>query len=147
MVSQIMHNSTVWSTAFPRIVEIITGRMWSTGGRWISPHGWPVMREMFPCDDAIIINSLVPGRPRCHFKTAIFNLVLLIGIFTSSKDNAMRWMPKALTNDKSTLVQVMAWCRQATSHCLSQSWPMSMSPYGVTRPQWVNSHVSCSNME
>ena len=44
-----------------------------------------------------------------------------------------------LTDDKSTLVQVMAWCRQATSHYLNQCWPRSMSPYVVTRPQWVNS--------
>ena len=29
---------------------------------------------------------------------------------------APRWMPLDLTDDKSTLVQVMAWCRQATSH-------------------------------
>ena len=36
------------------------------------------------------------------------------------------------------LVQVMAWCRQATSHYLSQCWPRSLSPYGVTRPQWLN---------
>ena len=36
------------------------------------------------------LNSLAPGRPGCHFKTAIFNLVLLIGILTSSKDNALR---------------------------------------------------------
>ena len=42
-----------------------------------------------------------------------------------------------LTEHKSTLVQVMAWCRQATSHYLSQCWPRSMSPNGVTRPQWV----------
>ena len=28
-----------------------------------------------------------------------------------------------LTDDKSTLVHVMAWCRQATSHYLSQYWP------------------------
>ena len=83
------------------------------------------------------VNSLTPGRPGCHFKTAIFNLVLLIGIFTSSKDDALRWMPRNLTDDKSTLVQVIAWCRQATSHYLSQCWPSSMWPYGVTRPQWV----------
>ena len=51
------------------------------------------------------INSLAPGRPGCHFKTTIFNLNLLIGIFTSSKDNALRWMPRDLTDDKSTLVQ------------------------------------------
>ena len=40
------------------------------------------------------------------------------------------------------LVQVMAWCRQATSHYLSQCWPRSLSygvtsHNGVTRPQWV----------
>ena len=32
----------------------------------------------------------------------------------------------------------MAWCHQATSHYLSQCWPRSISPYGITRPQWVN---------
>ena len=37
----------------------------------------------------------------------------------------------------STLAQVMAWCRQATSHYLSQCWPSSTSSYGITRPQWV----------
>ena len=47
---------------------------------------------------------------------------------------ALRWMPLDLTDDKSTLVQVMAWCCQATSHYLSQCWPRFMSPYGVTRP-------------
>ena len=36
-----------------------------------------------------------------------------------------------------TLIQVMAWCRQATSHYLSQCWPRSMTPIDVTRPQWV----------
>ena len=41
------------------------------------------------------------------------------------------------TDDQSTLVQVMAWCRQATSHYLSQCWPGSVSPYDITRPQWV----------
>ena len=48
-------------------------------------------------------------------------------------------MPQNLTDDKSTLVQVMAWCRQATSHYPNQCWPRSPMPYGVTRPQWVNS--------
>ena len=32
----------------------------------------------------------------------------------------------------------MAWYHQATNHYLSQCWPRSMSPYGATRPQWVN---------
>ena len=69
----------------------------------------------------------------------------------------LRWIPLVLTDDKSTLVQVMAWCRQAlpepmltqTSSVTSlQSvegtkplstiiWPKSETPYGFTEPQWV----------
>ena len=58
------------------------------------------------------------------------------GSWGISHEIALRWMPLDLTDDKSTLVQVMAWCRQAPSHYLSQCWPRS--PYGVTRPQRVN---------
>ena len=46
-------------------------------------------------------------------------------------------MPLDLSDDKSTLVQAMAWCRQATIHYLNQCWPRSMSPNGGTRPQRV----------
>ena len=35
------------------------------------------------------------------------------------------------------LSQVMAWCHQASSYYLSQFCPSFMSPYGCTRPQWV----------
>ena len=35
-------------------------------------------------------------------------------------------------NIESTLVQVMAWCHQATHPYLSQCWPRSMFPYGIT---------------
>ena len=31
----------------------------------------------------------------------------------------------------------MAWCCQATSHYLSQCSPRYVSPYGITKPQWV----------
>ena len=33
----------------------------------------------------------------------------------------------------------MDWCRQATNHYLSQPWPRSLLPYGVTWPQRVKS--------
>ena len=85
----------------------------------------------------LTVNSLAPGRSSWDFINVIFNLVLLIGVFKSSYDNVLRWMPQDLTGDKSTLVQVMAWCHQATRHYLSQCWPRSLSPSGVTRPQWV----------
>ena len=54
---------------------------------------------------------------------------------------ALLWMSMDLTDDKSTLVQVMKWCRQASSHYLSKCWPRSLSPYSVTRTQWVNGSV------
>ena len=87
--------------------------------------------------NAYTFNSLAPGRSECDSKNVIFNPVSLIGIFRSSHDNAFRWMPQDLTDDKSTLVQVMAWCRQATSHYLSQCSLSSLSAYCVARPQWV----------
>ena len=40
-------------------------------------------------------------------------------------------------NDKSTLVQVMVWCRKPTSHYLNQYWPRFLPPYGVARPKWI----------
>ena len=50
-----------------------------------------------------------------------------------------RKMPLELTDDYSTSIQVMTWCRQATSHYLSQCWSSFMSPYNITSPRWVNS--------
>ena len=47
-----------------------------------------------------------------------------------------------LFSGKSTLVQVMAWCRQATGHYLNQCCPKSVSPYGVSRPRWVKRCIS-----
>ena len=50
---------------------------------------------------------------------------------------SLRWMLQNLTYENSALVQVMAWCHQATSHYLNQCWPRSISLYGVNRLQWV----------
>ena len=51
-------------------------------------------------------------------------------------ETVVKWMPQDLSDDKSTLVQVTAWCRQVRSHSLSQCWLRFMSPYSVTRPRW-----------
>ena len=84
------------------------------------------------------VNSLAPGRFKVNFRWLSFKLVLVVNGWGISCETALIWMSLDHTYDNSTLVQVMAWCRQATSHYLSQCWPRSMSPYGVTRPQWVN---------
>ena len=36
-----------------------------------------------------------------------------------SSEIELKWMPQDLTEEKSTLVWVMAWCRQAASHYLT----------------------------
>ena len=58
-------------------------------------------------------------------------------------ENAPRWMLSNLTDHMVTLVQLMPWCRQATSHYLRHSWHIFMSPYGVIWPQWINSSNIC----
>ena len=84
------------------------------------------------------INPLAPGTFQFNFRLVVFKLILVNGGWGISYEIALRWLPLDLTDDKSTLVQVMALCHQATSHYLSECWPRSMSPNGVTRPQWVN---------
>ena len=84
----------------------------------------------------IYINSLAPGRCRCNLKLVIFTS--RVDILSISYEIALRWMPQNFTDDKSILVEVMAWCHQATSHYLGQCWPRSISPNYVAKPQWVN---------
>ena len=75
--------------------------------------------------------------------SVIFQLNSQIDSLSTCYEITLKWMSQHLLDNKSTLVQVMAWCRQATSHYLNQFWPRCMSPYGVTRPQWVNSFAPC----
>ena len=90
------------------------------------------------------VNSLAPGKFKWNFRHVIFTQILVIDgwAWGICSEIALLWMSLDFTDDQSTLVQVMAWCRQATSHYLSRCRPRSPSPYGVTRPQWVNNKVS-----
>ena len=83
-----------------------------------------------------LLNSAAAGKFEWNFRQ-----ILVIDGWGISCEIALLWMSLNFT-DESTLVQVMAWCRQASSHYLSQCWPRSLSPYVVTRPQWVNSLAS-----
>ena len=79
------------------------------------------------------INSLTPGRCGCNFRKVIFQLLFWIEIL-SGKIFVMIMPPNSI-DDKSTLVQIMAWCHQAPSHYLNQYWPISLMPYGIPRLQ------------
>ena len=79
-------------------------------------------------------NSLAPWRFEWNFRDVMFKLISVIHDRSIAREIALRWLSLVLTDGKSTFVQVMAWCHQATSHYLSQCWPRFMSPYGITRP-------------
>ena len=84
------------------------------------------------------LNSSARGRFELNFRWVMLKIILVIDGWGISCEITLRWMSLDLSYDKSTLIQVMAWCHQATSHYLSQCWPRFKSPYGVTRPQCVN---------
>ena len=87
------------------------------------------------------INSLAPGRCGNNFRSVILKHIFRFDIIKRFSGILMRiisyWnCPHETTtepfHDKATLPQVMAWCRQASSHYLSQCSPRSSSPHGVT---------------
>ena len=88
-----------------------------------------------------MFNSLTPGRFGWKFTKVILKLTLIIDDCSISCKIALRGMSLDRTDDNATLAQVMAWCRQATSHYLSQCWPRSLLPCGITSPQWVNTLI------
>ena len=102
-------------------------------------HGltFVIIREM-SCQIWQIINPLAPERCSNNNKSVNFKLIAQNSNLVTHCEIALRWMSQNFTHKKSTLVQAMAWCRQATSHYLSPCWPWSISPHGVTRRQWVN---------
>ena len=87
------------------------------------------------CNITLSLSLRWNGRFQWNFRWKNFNIILVITGWGISGEIAWRWFSLDLTSDESTLVQVMAWCHQATSHYLIQCWPSSMS-YGVTGPEW-----------
>ena len=98
-------------------------------------------RKKDTCDKMHSINSLCPGRFDWNFKPVILKLILVRDVWGTSM-KLPQWLSLDLNGDKTKLVQVMAWCHQATSHYLNQYWHRSMSTYIVTRPQWVNQRTN-----
>ena len=76
------------------------------------------------------VDSLAGRRFEWNFISVFFKLNLAIHGWGISHEIALGWKSLDLADDKSTLVQVMAWCCQATSHYLNQCWPRTTSPYG-----------------
>ena len=102
-------------------------------------------------DNASVFNSLPHGRCDSNLKCIIFTFIQNCSLGTHC-DLVPRWMLRNPTNERLTLFQVMAWCRKAPSHYLSQCWLGSLSPYAVPRPECVKGGVCvcvcfCSNLK
>ena len=74
----------------------------------------------------ILFLIIGPGRFESFFSN--FKPIIVIYGYSISCEIALRWLPLNLTDDKSTLVQVMAGWRQAISHYPIQCWLSSMLP-------------------
>ena len=94
---------------------------------------------VYQCSAAMpVFDSLAPGRCCNNLKSMIFKLITQNSSLGTHCEISLTWMPQNLTNEKSTMVQVMVCCHEATDHHLSQCWPRSLSRYGVTRLQPVS---------
>ena len=54
-------------------------------------------------------NSIAPGRCGCNFDCMISKQSLVTDTQIVSSETALKWMPQDITDDESTLVQLMAW--------------------------------------
>ena len=119
-------------------------------GWWFDTPPWSLWRQcnvkitplMWTLMSGKVINSLTPARFQWNFGYVIFKLILVMDGWCISREIALRWMPLDLTVNRSTLVQVMAWCRQATNHHRSQCWTRSLSPHDITRTPWFKPNHS-----
>ena len=85
-----------------------------------------------PCKEcsSVWIQSVKSFAHRNSFVTTILTPNTEISSMGICHKCIARLTPQRLTNLTSTLVQVMVWYRQKTSHCLSQYWPRSMLSTG-----------------
>ena len=111
--------SFLWSVPEKRLIK----QSW---GWWIEMHQ-PHYDVTVMCDS--------------NLKNIIFKPILQNRNMGARCVITLWWMQHKLCNEQSTLVQVMTWCRQATSHYLNQCWPRSMTPHGVAWPQCVNNSI------
>ena len=91
----------------------------------------------------VIMTFMVNFTMKKHWRYHICTVICPYNL-SGNSNISQNWISDLHWTRKLTLVQVMIWCQQAASHWLSQCWPRSMSPYDVTRPQWIKYHHWCS---
>ena len=81
------------------------------------------------------VHSSVPVRCYATFGGAVSKRELLV---RDSREITLRLKLHSFLDDTLAVTHLMAWCRQATSHFLSNSWSKPMSPCLITGLQLIN---------
>ena len=82
-----------------------------------------------------LLYSLTCDRCESNITNVFFQTHFMTKCFEHILGN---WDPQNPIDGKSTLVQVMACCHQATNHYLSHCWPRNLLPYDVTTMSQIN---------
>ena len=73
-----------------------------------------------------LLKILAPGKCVCYFKCVNLKHISVMVFLSISSEVAFKGMPWNRISDRSTLVQIMAWCHHATGHYMNQCWLRSM---------------------
>ena len=125
----------VWNILIGTGCQEYCGRWAELFESWNSLGATPYMLPLF--------NSMAPGSCGSNVVSIIFKLFIRNSILGTRCDIALQWMPQNLTN-KSTFVQIKAWCHMGTSQYLSQCWQTSVSPYDhheLRGPMALNTYI------
>ena len=98
--------------------ETLSHPLWRHRNELLGPILRPVHVRDQRMKGLVFLNSLDPGKFEWNFRYVIFKQILVIDGWGISCEIALIWKSLDFPDDQSTLVQVMAWCRQATSHYL-----------------------------
>ena len=142
---------------YPHLADDIFKRIFSNENAWISLknslnvtpkvqiNNIPALVQIMAWRRPMMLSLLThicvtrPQWGKCDSisENVVYERMLRFKFMSDSYDIAVRWMPHNPVDDKSSVVQVMAWCRQTTCHYLRQCWSISKLPYGFVGPQWV----------
>ena len=80
------------------------------------------------------VNTRRPIQSGQHLGDNFFKCILLNENEYILIQFSLKFVPKGLINDKSALVEIMAWCWQATRHYLNRCRARCVMPFGFTKP-------------
>ena len=127
-IASSLQDIVLWSELM-RIAGFFINSLWPSGAIWHQTYGhhwfrkwflaWKVPSHYLNNADLLSIKSLAPGKLEWNFSFVIFKGIFVIAGWGISCEITLIWMPLDLTDDQSTLIQVMAYL----THSPWTKWP------------------------